>query len=368
MTFVQLHSKRNATMGVCVLVVVLPVISIALRFYTRIFTRAGLKADDWLILIAVVGTLLCVVLLAWGNAIASPGVIWIPEDTDASYVYTPNDMLSIQLSFLTSALYFTVTGATKLGVLFMYYRIFAVSVSFRYLIFIAGGLVVGWWAGCTVAALIKCIPPVLWSWIDTIMDPQHCYNYNTFWLASGVCEILLDVLILTLPIAAVSKLKLSPKQRLIVSGIFLLGGFIITGIIKVALGYSPGSRVPSISNSEVWAALHVGMAIVCASLPIFKPLVNRISGLRIMTKISNVLSRWCGENLRSSSDRVPLGSRPCTSNGGNPLASIGGTPMHESYFYHPHPGGNTASSITQQEPTLEICEGECERELSQQPA
>ncbi|KAL7622912.1 hypothetical protein AAE478_006591 [Parahypoxylon ruwenzoriense] len=161
----QPHGDENATMGVSALVIVVAVISVALRFYTRVFTRAGLKADDWLILLAVVATLLTAVLLLWGTAI-SPDTVWISQGTDPDYVYTPDDIFYLKLAFVSSVLYFTISGATKLGTLFMYYRIFTVSTAFRYLIFIAGGRVIGWWAGCTMATLTNCIPLEL-SWIKS---------------------------------------------------------------------------------------------------------------------------------------------------------------------------------------------------------
>ncbi|KAI0859760.1 hypothetical protein F4860DRAFT_504426 [Xylaria cubensis] len=221
----QSGSESEATLGVSGLVIALAVISVALRFYTRIFTRQGLELDDWLILVA---------------------------NTDPNYVYSTQDVFYLKLAFATSVLYFTIAGATKLGILFMYYRVFHVSAAFRYQLYLSASLVVGWWVGCTVATLTNCIP-LEWSWINSFADPRYCFNYNIFWMASGACEILLDVLILTLPIGVVVRLQFSLKQKLTVSGIFLLGGFVVvTGFIKVILGYPQGSRVPSYSNTEVW--------------------------------------------------------------------------------------------------------------------
>lgn len=160
-----------------------------------------------------------------GNSI-SPAGLWVSENTDPDYVYTPEDIFYLKLAFVTSVLYFTISGATKLGILFMYHRIFAVSRAFHYLTFIAGGLVVGWWVGCTVATLTNCIP-LEWSWINSLADPRYCFNYNIFWMASGACEIFLDVLILSLPIMVVVRMRLSLQQKLTVSGIFLLGGLYV---------------------------------------------------------------------------------------------------------------------------------------------
>ncbi|KAI1090181.1 hypothetical protein F5B19DRAFT_494704 [Rostrohypoxylon terebratum] len=376
---IQPNGDENTTMGVSALAIVLAVISVALRFYTRIFTRAGLKADDWLIMTAVIATLLSAVLLLWGNAV-SPIGIWVSENTNPDYVYTPGDILYLKLAFITSIFYFTISGATKLGILIMYYRIFFVSTAFRCLIFIASGLVIGWWVGCTVVTLTNCIP-LEWSWLNSLADPRYCINFNIFWMASGSCEIFLDVLILTLPISVVTRMRLSLEQKLTVSGIFLLGGFvIITGLVRVILGYPPGRRVPSYSNTEVWTSVHAGMSIVCACLPILRPLVRRICGSRLVVRISSILSlRKSRESLRSNPDRGTVGSSGCGSNSGrsrnndqikmSPLVTIGGTPMEEGYFYQSgvaYSGGNVAGSITRHDLSTETRDEGDERDLFQQ--
>lgn len=52
----QQHSE-NATLALSGLVIALAVVSTGLRFYTRMFTRSGLKADDWTMFAAVLFTL-----------------------------------------------------------------------------------------------------------------------------------------------------------------------------------------------------------------------------------------------------------------------------------------------------------------------
>ena len=233
-------SEQNATMGVSGVVIGLAVVSVALRFYTRIFTKSGLKSDDWFIMAAVIATLATAALLLWGNSATSdsyaqkyslsligngvdPDGLWVSENTDPTYVYTDQDVFYLKLAFATSVLYFTIAGATKVGILLMYNRIFNVSRSFRYQLFIASGMVVGWWIGCTVSTLTNCIP-LEWSWINSFADPRYCFNYNIFWMASGACEIFLDVLILMLPVSVVVRMRFSTKRKLTVLGIFLLGG------------------------------------------------------------------------------------------------------------------------------------------------
>lgn len=318
-------SGHSVTWGINGLVVVLAVVSVILRFYTRIFTRAGLQADDWLILGALVTALATVMLVLWGNT-ADPDGLRMSENTDPNYPYTPQDRLYLKLSFSCSVMYFTVCGATKLGILLMYHRIFAISTAFRYQLFISSALVIAWWVGCTIAALRKCQSLEI-GLASTLNDPRYCFDFNVFWLASGIAEILLDVLILTLPVAVVVRMRYSLRRKLMVSGIFLLGALyvligiltydlslylangltipfsiIVTGIVKVILAYTPGKRSLSYANAELWAALHSSMAIVCASLPIFRPLVRRVGNSSFVIKCSSLLSRRRRRLSSSKSD------------------------------------------------------------------
>lgn len=50
----------------------------------------------------------------------------------------------------------------------------------------------------------------------------------------------------------------------------------MTGILRVIYGYASDSRVPSNSGADLWSAVHIGMAIVCACLPPLWPLFTRL--------------------------------------------------------------------------------------------
>ena len=65
---------------------------------------------------------------------------------------------------------------------------------------------------------------------------------------------------------------------------------IITGLLKVILGYAPGAREPNYDNTEIWTVVHTGMAIICGDLPVFKPLVTRIANSSLLSKFSNFTS------------------------------------------------------------------------------
>jgi hypothetical protein len=212
----------TTTMAISAIVIVLAVISVVLRFYTRLFTKAQLKADDWLILLAVLSAVLTGALSIWGNAV-DPNSAAAGENSDPNFKYTPEDIFYLKLAFTSSILYFTIAGSTKLSILLMYNRLFSVNQSFRWQLMVVSLLVVGFWVGCTVATLTNCIP-LKWSWLNSLSDARYCFNYNIFWMASGACEVLIDVMILALPMQVVWELQLSRRKKATVACIFLLGG------------------------------------------------------------------------------------------------------------------------------------------------
>ena len=242
-----------ATIVVSGIVFVLAIIAVALRFYTRIVTKAGLGWDDWLILAAVVSTLLTGILVVWGKIALRLSEVWnramsfwifssrkltvalrignavdpngesVTDNTDPNYHYTAEDVFYLKLAFTSSVLYFTIAGSTKLSILLMYNHIFSVNRTFRRQLAIVSILVLGFWIGCTVATLTNCIP-LEWSWLNGLSDARYCFNYNIFWMVAGVCEVILDVLILALPIRVILTLQLSAGRKAAIACIFLLGG------------------------------------------------------------------------------------------------------------------------------------------------
>ena len=104
----------------------------------------------------------------------------------------------------------------------MYNRLFSISPSFRFQVLTVGALVVAFWIGCTIANLLNC-RPIKWTWINSLDDPRYCFNYNIFWMASGVVEAFIDVLIIAMPIRITLGLQLNLTKKVAVTAVFLLG-------------------------------------------------------------------------------------------------------------------------------------------------
>lgn len=146
----------------------------------------------------------------------------IAASSNGKIEYTPADELYTKISFASTVLYFTLTSTTKLSILFLYNRLFSVNLSFRYRVIALIIVVLGFWIGTVVADLLNCIP-LKWTWLNSLDDPRYCFNYNYFWLASGVVEALIDVAILLLPIPVITHLRLNKGKKYGIAGVFLVG-------------------------------------------------------------------------------------------------------------------------------------------------
>jgi hypothetical protein len=91
-------------------------------------------------------------------------------------------------------------------------------------VFIVGFLVVGLWIGCTVADSLNC-RPVVSTWLNSFDDPRYCFNFNVYWMACGVVEAFIDILIIAMPIRTIFTLQLNTSEKIAVEAVVLLETF-----------------------------------------------------------------------------------------------------------------------------------------------
>ena len=71
-----------------------------------------------------------------------------------------------------------------------------------------------------VCGALYCIPAKSF-WDHRV--PGHCFNYDDFFLAMEIVDVILDIAILCLPFRMIAALHLSLRKKFMLSGIFLLG-------------------------------------------------------------------------------------------------------------------------------------------------
>lgn len=82
-------------------------------------------------------------------------------------------------------------------------------------------ILIGSGIATTLATILQCIP-IPRSWNKKVAG--KCIDNTKFWLANAVINIATDVLVLALPVREVFRLHLKLQEKLMLLGVFMLGG------------------------------------------------------------------------------------------------------------------------------------------------
>lgn len=128
----------------------------------------------------------------------------------------------LKLYFVCSILYFSLVMTMKVSILVMYRRIFSIDPLFRLQSLLLGVFVLAFWLATTITRIFYC-RPIGYIWMGLDLE-KHCFLYNRFWIAVGVIDIVVDIILLALPVRMVLKIQLSSKLKASIACLFLLGG------------------------------------------------------------------------------------------------------------------------------------------------
>lgn len=109
---------------------------------------------------------------------------------------------------------------TKISILLLYLRIFAVFTWFRWIIWALIGIVTAYMISAFFAAVFQCTP-VERAWDKSV--PGTCISIEMNWYANAGFSITTDAIILLLPIRPILSLKLPVSEKVAVLGVFVLG-------------------------------------------------------------------------------------------------------------------------------------------------
>lgn len=184
-----------------------------------------------------------------------------------------------KVSIANITLWLATAAATKASLLLLYYRLFSPSKCFRLSVRIGAAVVFCQWFSLTCLTIFECIP--IAAFWDRAIQNAKCMDLARVTLASGVLNLLTDVLILCLPIPMVWGLNTTKAQKVTLTGIFLLGVFVCAiSIVRI----SKISELAAVNYDDVtwglvdvyfWTTLEVSVGITSACLPTLRPLFGR---------------------------------------------------------------------------------------------
>ncbi|KAK0636822.1 hypothetical protein B0T17DRAFT_90797 [Bombardia bombarda] len=244
-------------------------IFVLLRLYTRAFIARVLGPADWCISLAVFTSAACAVAYLGETRNGLGRHVWdIRKDEYPLFMR----------SFWFTLLWYTLSLAlTKISICLLYLTVFTLEWAQRasYAVLTVVVIVSIW---SNVSVLTACIP--LRAYWDKTVEPTFCQPQSTWWGVSGL-TVATDILIFLLPIPVVLPLKLPRRQKIVVVGIFTIGGFICI-ISLVRLGILIRQQVlpdPDFTHNSTpltyWTVLEVNGSIVIACLMTLKPLVTK---------------------------------------------------------------------------------------------
>ncbi|KAK0109306.1 hypothetical protein ONS96_003125 [Cadophora gregata f. sp. sojae] len=220
--------------------------------------RAGLKYDDWTIIVSFLFSMTVSILImvschyGFGQHIKN---------------LTPaNRKITLMTFWIAQGFYKLTINLTKSSILLLYLRIF-VQRPFRIICYAMLGLVLSYMIATWFATIFQCTP-IPRAWDKSI--PGTCIDITVNWYANAGFSIATDVIILVLPMPILHKSRLPSNQKRALMFVFALGAFVVvTSIFRMqTLDFS--TKTPDVTYdilSSLWTMIEPNVGIICACLP-----------------------------------------------------------------------------------------------------
>lgn len=243
------------------------IVTYILRAFTRIRIVKHFGPEDWACLVALCASIVLTAL------VCAETVYGLGLHVDQIDMSTASTMFT--LFYMSVWIYNIALSMTKISILLQYIRLFVTS-SVRIVcwIVLAATIVFGFWS--VLGNIFLCKPVAYW-W-DKSLD-GHCMDERAVWLSNSIVNMATDIIIVLIPLPVVFTLCISIKQKLILTLLFVLGGFgcITSGLRVRSIIVIASSEDVTWDNAPaaIWSCVEVNVAIICASLATLKPLLVR---------------------------------------------------------------------------------------------
>ena len=250
-----------------------------------------------------------------------------------------------QIEFAFELTYAILITMIKISILLFYRRIFpaeTIGARYRLVWWIILVWSVLWSISVFFSATFQCLPSSYYWTKVTMKTHGTCLNITALLISTAVLNIVTDVGILILPMPIVWRLQIQNPQKVAVSSIFLLGGFVCMASIIRACYLSqviPQDPLWTNVNGGIWSVIEPGVGIVGACLPTMGAILRKACSLQSVrqtfmalttsVRFSNKAGRSDLEKGHSAGSSVPTHNSSITDRSIR-KASSAGYSMHES--------------------------------------
>ncbi|EWC47679.1 hypothetical protein DRE_03299 [Drechslerella stenobrocha 248] len=252
---------------------VLAFVSVSLRIIARGFISRRMRIDDYLILVAFA--------LSFGMCLSIILGVTHGFGRHSNTIPYATALQKQKYQYAFTLLFNPAIAVTKASILTFYLLVFKVQKHFRRFCWLTMAVVLAAGLALTLLLAFRCQP------IGLVFDPESnrqpfpgCIGTVRIYFASAPVNILEDLAIIVLPIPVLTSLRLPNRQKAILLVVFSLGVFdIVVGIIRIHYFQLTETQELDFdynaAYSFMWAAIEVNVGIVCASIPMTKPLIYR---------------------------------------------------------------------------------------------
>lgn len=165
---------------------------------------------------------------------------------------------------------------TKCSILLLYLRLFKIVSWIRWACWGLLACVIIYCVSSMIATIFQC-DPIVKAFNKSL--PGTCIDLAKFWYANAGFSIATDIIILLLPMPLVYQLEVPRAQKIALMAVFAIGIFVVvTSCLRVTsldlFATSPDNTY-DIAN-VMWTIIEPNVAVICACLPILRPLVVRL--------------------------------------------------------------------------------------------
>ncbi|KAF2875851.1 hypothetical protein BDV95DRAFT_591276 [Massariosphaeria phaeospora] len=256
------HSR--AVLVVVVVFTITSTFSLVSRLVAKRIQKLDIAAEDWTIVaaqIAVYGMATCAIL-----AIVLGGL--------GHHAATQPEKVSQFLKILVAmqVFYGTTLGLIKVSICLFYNRIFPLR-GFRQYSWLVIALITAWSVMVFLSAFLLC-RPLAFNWDQTIPGGK-CANQPAAFVAIGVLDLIVDVMVLMLPMPLLWNLKVSLPNKVALFAIFGVGVFtMVISILRIvallAVDYVDITFTASYPTLWSFTEPAIGISVACA--PLLRPL------------------------------------------------------------------------------------------------
>ncbi|KAI7209928.1 hypothetical protein KC333_g8498 [Hortaea werneckii] len=265
------YASPQSVIGVTITFLVIAVLAVALRLWTRFFIVRHPGFDD----LFIAGAVLCTI----GLAICTCVEVKISIGRHIETLSPEEGIAGNKALYASIAIYNIGLLCTKWSILIQYLRIFPQK-GFRVACYVMLAVCLIYASWCFWNALFFCSPvKAFWDQSLIATGEGTCFSREAVWFANAGINIVTDCIIAALPIPMLNKLNISKRQKIALMVVFALGGFTcIISVLRLVSVYAvTNTDDPTYNNGRtaLWSALEINIAIICSCIPTLKSMATR---------------------------------------------------------------------------------------------